>query len=82
MSIFPVFEDYAPANIQTYLACKNEWFKIYAFTKEPINLLHELEYLNNLLSKHLGSKYEEFYGSLDDMPDPCFVFRSRKKKKK
>ena len=82
MSIFSVFEDYARANIQTYLACKNEWFKIYAFTKEPINLLHELEYLNNLLSKHLGSKYEGFYGSLDDMPDPCFVFCSRKKRKK
>lgn len=74
MSVFSVFEDYAPANIQTSLACENEWFKIYVFTKEPNNLLHELEVLNNLLSKHLGSKHQEFSVCLDEMPDPCFAF--------
>ena len=79
ISIFSVFEDYAPANIQTFLACVNKWFKIYALTKEPINLLHELKVLNDLLSEHLGSNMENFQCVLMTCLNAFLFFCSRKK---
>ena len=53
------------------------WFESYVFTEKEIDLEKELEILNDLLSKHEGSNYEEFSEKIPSFV--CSVFKTENK---
>ena len=84
--IFDIFEEYGdlgpPSRQFTLSGDKNwNWFKIYVFTKEEIDLVKELQTLNSLLVKHGMEGYGEFCVCIEYLllPDQSFAFLSRKK---
>ena len=84
--IFDIFEEYGdlgpPSRQFTPSGDKNwNWFKIYVFTKEEIDLVKELQTLNSLLVKHGMEGYVEFCVCIEYLllPDQSFAFLSRKK---
>ena len=85
---FDIFEEYGGlgSNCQFTLSGNKDWnwFKIYVFTKEEIDLVKELQTLNSLLVKHRMEGFGEFSVCIEHLllPDRSFGFLSRKKKKK
>ena len=83
MEIFEEYSPYSDKDAQLALAgdMKDQsWFKINVFTKKKINLEKDLEILNDLLSKHESSNYEEFSVCFENLllPDRAFGFISRR----
>ena len=82
--IFDIFDVYGElgSNREFILSGDKDqnWFKIYAFTKEEIDFVKELQTLNSLLVNHGIEGYGEFRVCNVHLllPDRSFGFLSRK----
>ena len=82
--IMEIFEEYRPQDKDAKISFSGDlrnwsWFKIFVFTNKKINLIKEVKSLSNILAKHKGNKYEEFFICLNKSPEQSFCFISRKK---
>ena len=84
--IFDIFEEYTPLCGKRKFKLSNDkecnWFKIYVYTKEGMDLVEELNKLNSLLVKYGLYEYGEFSVCLDHLLDKAFAFLSKRKTKK
>ena len=87
--IFDIFDEYtalcAKKKITRTGYTQNwNWFKIYVFSNEEVDLVEELKKLNALLVSHNMSEYGNFSVCFNRslLPDTAFAFLSKKKKEK
>ena len=63
--ITEIFEEYHPQNKDAEVSLAGNmrdwsWFKIFVVINQKINVIKKLKSLNNLLTEHVGHKYEGF----------------------
>ena len=88
--MFYIFEEYGELGLNCQINHSGvvqerldwNWFKIYVFSKEEIDLVKEIQTLNSLLVKHGMEDYDEFCVCIKHLllPDRSFVFFIKKRK--